>query len=601
MPANATPLLRSGRVALAAIPAYAPVQADGSPALAGEEIVGIAEAACSAGQRVSLVVHGSAEAWAGAAIADGQRLQVGPNNTVVPLSTGSLIGRALNAAAAGDKVEVLLAGTYPAVTGVTTDATRYKAQRLAHKADAAKAATTQARVWASGMTVQPWEMVRLSTGQLLIATAPTGASATTGASEPTITAGAAPAAITDNGVTWWPMQELSRPAPAGVPVPVITDNAGGSARTLYGFNANPGMYEQASAPNVFVVAGSGQTARTIAWTINDGSSIDYGAGAGRITPYRTIAFVTADDVIDIGYLATNSIYQNQRIIVEVDGYPAMEVPVLPGAIGSSRHFKLTIPGGRRDRLIRIRCSGEFNLQYIGIASDMTIARPPVRGLTAVIPTDSFGNTELPNVAEDHLNLSHRVARRLGYPNCVMAVAGGTSYSFDDAGSGRQSLKKIMAAHSFSAFAADLFMPMHGYNAGSLGVAPAVECADALTCWQGMRAAGPTAPIVVVNVHYLRPSVLAAMTAMRDALKAQFLAWADPNSAMVDPTDGSITLGDGTVVRAADTAWINTTNASWVLPPSGGSFDGVHLSIAGRAYYEDKLVAAAELALSALGR
>ncbi len=601
MPANSTPILRSGRVAAVAIPAYAPVKSNGSPALAGEEIIGFAEAACAAGQRVSLVVSGSAEAWAGAAIADGQRLQVGPNNTVVPMTTGALIGRALSAAAAGDKVEVLLAGIYPAVSGVTTDATRYKAQRLAHKADAAKAATTQARVWTSGMTVQPWEMVRLSTGQLLIATAPTGASATTGATEPTITAGAAPAAITDNGVTWWPLQELTRPAPAGVPVPVVTDNAGGSARTQYGINANPSLFEQASAPNVFVIAGSGNTARTIAWTINDGSSADFGAGAGRITPYRTLAFVVPDDVIDIGYFATSTSFINQRPIIEVDGYPAMEVPLVPAAAGSSRHLKLTIPGGRRERLIRIRCSGGFNLQYIATASDIAPARPPVRALTAVVPSDSFGNTEMPNTSEDHLNLSVRVSRRLGFPNCVMAVAGGTSYSLDDAGSGRHSLKKIMAAHDFSAFGADLFMPMHGYNAGGNGVAPAVECADALTCWQGMRAASPTAPVIPVNVHYLRPGLLSAMTAMRDALKAQFLAWADPNSAFIDPTDGSITLGDGTIVREASDAWINATNAAWVLPPSGGAFDGAHLSIAGRAYYEDKLVAAAELALSALGR
>ncbi len=557
------------------------------------------------------------------------------------------------------------------------DAQKKRASRRAqHKADAAKAATTQARAWASGITVQPWEMLRLGDGAGASATASltsnavssiavtaggsgytkvpavtlsggggTGATATavltngvvssinvtnggsgystaptvsiagsngaiviaaqgtagvTGATEPVIAAGASPAAITDNTVNWWPLQEQTRTAPIGVPVPVITDNAGASARTQYGINANPGLFEQASAPNVFVIAGSGQTARTIAWTINDGSSTDFGAGAGRITPYRTIAFVVPDDVIDIGYFATVGTYINNRPIIEVDGYPAMEVPLVPAAFGGSRHLKLTIPGGRRDRLIRIRCSGSFNLQYFGLASDVAPVRPPVRGLTAVIPSDSFGNTEMPNASEDHLNLSSRVARRLGFPNCVMAVAGGTSYSFDDAGSGRQSLKKIMASHDFSAFGADMFMPMHGYNAGGSGVLPSVECADALSCWLGFRAAGPTSPVLVVNVHYLKPGVVAAMTTMRDALKAQFLAWADPNSAIIDPTDGSITLGDGTVVRAADSAWINATNAAWVLPPSGGVFDGAHLSIAGRAFYEDKLVAAADLALNALG-
>lgn len=504
-------------------------------------------------------------------------------------------------ASVSTSVSVDQTGAASGTSGVSRDVTRYKAQRLAHKADAAKAATSQARVWASGMTVQPWEMVRLSTGQMLIMTAPTNASATTGATEPTVTAGASPAAITDSGVTWWPLQELSRPAPAGVPVPVVTDNAGASARTQYGINANPGLFEQASAPNVFVIAGSGNTARTIGWTVNDGSSTDFGAGAGRIAPYRTVAFVVPDDVIDIGYFATTSTYINERPIIEVDGYPAMEVPLIPAAFGGSRHLKLTIPGGRRERLIRIRCSGAFNLQYIATASDNAPVRPSVRALTAVVPSDSFGNTEMPNAAEDHLNLSVRVTRRLGFPNCVMAVAGGTAYSFDDAGSGRQSLKKIMAANDFSAFGADLFMPMHSYNAAVSGVTPSVECDAALTCWQGMRQAGPYAPVVPISLHYLRPGFVTQCTAMRDALKAQFLAWADPNSAFVDPTDGSIILGDGTIVRAADSAWINATNASWVLPPSGGVFDGAHLSIAGRAFYEDKLVAAVELALAALGR
>ena len=108
MPANSTPTLRSGRIAATALPAYCPVTSDGRQAAAGEPIIGITEAAASAGSRVSVVVDGSAEAWAGAAITDGQPLQVGPNNTVVPYTGGYCIGRALNAAVVGDKVEVLL-------------------------------------------------------------------------------------------------------------------------------------------------------------------------------------------------------------------------------------------------------------------------------------------------------------------------------------------------------------------------------------------------------------------------------------------------------------------------------------------------------------
>ena len=108
MPANSTPLLKTGRIAAADLPAYCPVGPDGSAAAYGAPILGITEASAKSGSRVSVVVSGSTEAWAGAVIPDGALLQVGPNNTVVPAANGAVIGRALNGANAGDKVEVLL-------------------------------------------------------------------------------------------------------------------------------------------------------------------------------------------------------------------------------------------------------------------------------------------------------------------------------------------------------------------------------------------------------------------------------------------------------------------------------------------------------------
>ena len=108
MPANSTPLLKTGRIAAADLPAYCPVKDDGSAAAAGEPIIGITEATAKAGSRVNAVVVGSAEAWAGAAITSGQSLQVGAGNTVVPAGAGNVIGTALNDAGIGDKVEVLL-------------------------------------------------------------------------------------------------------------------------------------------------------------------------------------------------------------------------------------------------------------------------------------------------------------------------------------------------------------------------------------------------------------------------------------------------------------------------------------------------------------
>ncbi len=482
-------------------------------------------------------------------------------------------------------------------SGAAPDVARRKL-RDAHKLDAAKAATTKATEWASDTTVQPFDIRRLSTGELLVAVQT--AAGVIGASGPTVTAGAAPAAITDNTVTWWPLQSVSRPAPSGGPSVTVTDNAGSSARTLTNIYLNPGKFEQASAPNVHLQAGSGAGTQSRAWSVNDGGSTSYGPGAGRVCNYRTVAFLTNEDVIDVGYFTGIATYENNRLILEVDGYPVTEAPLIPGAIGSSRHFKFTISGGRRERLIRIRCHGSFSLQYIGTASDTTIRKPPVRALTLVACTDSFGNTEMPSVKEANFDLVPSLSRRLGFPNCVFVGSGGTSYSGDDgSGSGRKALRTVMQTNDFSQFGADAWLFMHSYNAAMNGTPTETEADAALFCWQNANAVSPSAPQIIVGPHYQRPTFEAAVLAMSAALKAKFLSWGNPNSAYIDPQDGSVTLGDGTIVRAGDAAWINTTNASWVLPPNGGVFDGAHLSIAGKAYYEDCLASAAETALAAL--
>lgn len=478
----------------------------------------------------------------------------------------------------------------------SVDAYAYAARRLLHKLEAAKLASNRARLWGSAITVQPFEVVRLSTGALLIATQ--AAAATTSGTEPTVTAGSAPAAITDNGVTWWPLQELSRAAPADAPSVTVTDNAGGSTQTLYNIANSPSLFEQGSSPNLYIVAGSGGTARNIAWVVDEGTATDYGAGAGKLTAYRTVSFITTEDVIDVGYFSTVSTFANQRLIVEVDGYPATETPLIPSAFGASRHFKFTIAGGRRERHIRIRCHGGFNLSYIGIASDTTLRRPPVRSLVNVMLTDSFGNTEMPSVNDVHFDLAPRISRRIGYPSCAAATLGGTSYSV--ASAGRRSVQALMSTNDFSIFGADAFTFMHGYNAAINGVPPAVECAAARECWAKARAVAPNAPILVVGPHYRRPGSTTQVDAMTAALKAHLIAMNDPNTAYIDPTDGSITLGSGAVVSPADTGWINPTNAAWALPAAGGVFDGAHLSIAGRALYEDAAVNALDAALVALG-
>ncbi len=113
MPANSIPLNIAGRVAAAAIGQFTPIRADGQPAVFGDSVIGFTQASGLAGSRVPVAVDGSSIGWAGADIADGDFLQVGDAGTVIPWAGGTIVGRALNAAATGDHVEVLLITAMP--------------------------------------------------------------------------------------------------------------------------------------------------------------------------------------------------------------------------------------------------------------------------------------------------------------------------------------------------------------------------------------------------------------------------------------------------------------------------------------------------------
>ena len=80
---------------------------------------------------------------------------------------------------------------------------------------------------------------------------------------------------------------------------------------------------------------------------------------------------------------------------------------------------------------------------------------------------------------------------------------------------------------------------HGSNAANYGVTPADEAAAARSSWRAIRTQAPDAPIVVIGTWYKHPSFVAQQEAMQAALKAEFLAWRDPNAAFIDPHDGSI--------------------------------------------------------------
>jgi len=472
-------------------------------------------------------------------------------------------------------------------------------RRRVAQAAARLAAPNQAAARANNEQVYATDVRALPTGELIVA----AGDGLLGAAAPTITAGATPAAITDGAVQVWPLQARTRAPLPGIPPVTIADNAGASALTQVNMIENPEKFEQLSAPNLYRVTSSGNASRHGAWLMSDGSTgTSFGGTNGRMGKYRTSVFVTESDVVHIGYFATISAgMPGERLRVWVDDVPVSEAPLVPGAFGSTRHFSFTVAGGRRRRVWRVAAAGLFNLSNVAVPADCSVSRPTVKSLSLLELGDSILDTEMPSLNTVHYELGNLLGLELGFAHVAVGGVGGVSYALDSATGGRKAMRTLMASNDFTGVQADAAVLALGYNAGGGGVTPAAEAAAALEVWAAVRGilSNPTAPIAVIGPWYASAAQTAAMTAVRDALKAAFLSWDDLNSAFIDPLDGSITLGDGTVVRSATQAWLPANVAAWALPAAGGVFDGAHPSIAGKFLLKDLSVDAVDAAFTAL--
>lgn len=462
------------------------------------------------------------------------------------------------------------------------------------KSAALRAPANQASAWAPATAYDASDVVRLSGGQLIIAS--TGG--TSGASEPSFSS---TAAIADNTVTWQTLNESTQVADAATPAVVVADVPGVSSLPVQrNFLLDAASFSQPTAPNVEGVAGSGANTRTRAWAIADGSANDNGFGAnGRTGRYRTIEFETQGDLIEIGYFATTAGFPHERMRIWVNDHPVSEAPLVPGAAGGSRFFRLSVTTPERTRRVRIAAFGTMLLSYVAVDAGNTITPPAQRSLLMAFASDSFYDTESPSLLSAHHDLGVKVAQKTGFPHCASWSLGGTSYSLDS--SGRKALQTLLTFNSLSSFLPDAVVIGHGSNAANYGVMPASESAAAQASWRAVRAQTQGAPIIVIGTWYQHPNFVAQQTAMQAALKAEFLAWRDTNSVFIDPHDGSITLGNGTVVRSSGAAWLNPSNVSWAFPPTGGPHDGFHPSPPGVHHVlVPALVDTIDAALIALG-
>lgn len=538
---------------------------------------------------VASTAAGEAIMTAANAAAQRSALGLGTASLVASTAAGEALMTAASAGAQRTALGLGAIATQPASAYVSSAQVALGLRRASAMIAARHPATTQASAWANGATVVATDIRRLSTGELLICT--TGG--TTGASEPAYSPSAA---ITDNTATWWPLGNLSRPAPSGVPVVTVTDNSGSTAAVFVNLHSSFGSFDQPATPQAYTGGGSGSTTRSQAWGWLDGSTSDNGFGAnGRDGKVRSISFSTQAEAFDLGYFAIVAGFVNERVQVEVEGYPVTEAPILPGAAGASRYWRFVIPGGRMKRRIRITCAGNLQLTYVGVPSNCTVEKSPVDEPVLWAFTDSYGNTESPGISSALHDLHYTAGRACGFPHVMGVVIGGTSYTI--ANGSRLGLQALLAANNFSSYRADAIMIAHGFNAGASGsgVSTATESASATSCWTTLRTLKPSAPIVVIGPWWTSTGNSATMPPMGAALKAALLAWADGNSAYIDPLDGSITLGNGSVVQAAAGAWITQgTTSTWAI-----GADGVHPSPIGRAYLTSQVAAAMDTALKAL--
>lgn len=447
------------------------------------------------------------------------------------------------------------------------------------------AATTTATVRADTTAYVATDTFALPTGEIVRVTGP----GTTSGTAPTITPGVAPAAIVDGTATLWATGDMSKPAPAGVPVVTLTDVAGGSALTLFNTWSDAALFDQPATPvaNLQIVGGdTGKTTRNVGWSYLDGTSNNNGFDVGGQTgPLRTLDFRTNGDLLEIGYFSGTANSPNLRFCVWVEGYGVTEVPIVPAAVGSSRFIRLSIPGGRRWRRVRMMGAGGFNFRYVGVPANCTLEKPQFRLPFMGWFGDSWVNTESPSINMGIEDMAVRTALRLGFPHIMPAGLGGTSWTLDSAG--RKSFVDLIQLNDFSTFNFDAVTLSYGYNAAENGVAPATEAAGlqlGMSKVRGWNANDPTVPIFVINDWYAKASFATQHAAMSAALKAAFLEVGDPYSFMITPQDGTVVCGDGTVIVAATTPWISTAAAAWAI-----GVDASHPSPAGVYYVSDRCI------------
>lgn len=459
------------------------------------------------------------------------------------------------------------------------------AERIATR----RPALIQAAAWAGGATIAQYDERRLSTGQLIVAT--TGGT-THASTEPTFSA---TAAMVDNTVTWWAKGRMSMAPPAGVAVPVVSEQTT-AIGTIYNIVNAPTRFRQPITPDVIAGTGSGDTQNNTASLFWDGSTADNGLGAnGLVGMLRVVEVITDSDVLDIGTFSIGGSSEQLKVYVGDDAYSmhmVNEAPIRPTA-GGTRYQRVSYATteGRKNRWWRVECPGWMILKGISVTAGSTFLPAPKVGLTGLWLGDSFHNTTTPALTQASAinadSLASRALKLAGVRDCADAGIGGTGYVANNTTKLNvlQLLQNSTNAANLSVVAPDVVVFAHGYNDGATGsgITTAQAAANAVASWSLARSMFPNAVIHVFGPWSANKSGVASMIAMGAALEAAFQTWADPRSGWESPITGN------TIVRGVKTlgvtAW--TTGSGYVGATTGSGnsdiytgSDGAHPSPAG---------------------
>lgn len=275
-----------------------------------------------------------------------------------------------------------------------------------------------------------------------------------------------------------------------------------------------------------------------------------------------------------------------NFLVEVDGQLASTTPTTGSAAGGTLYFTVDF-SSRKVRRVRIHCSSPARFLY-KTQADRAWAPGVDDVVRCAVMGDSF--VAATGASSLHLSFPNVLGSLLGFRDTRAIGIGGTGYLAPGSGTAWKSLSHISDVTSINP---DIVVFEHGLNDASFG--SAVQ-AEALLNYQAVRAACPTAIIVVLGSQSGNSGPSAAVLTVESAISAAVTQMNDRYckfaAVSADPTG----------------AWINGTGSTGSPTGSGNAdiynggvsgTDAVHPNDAGHAYLARRAAKAVRSAVQAM--